>query len=459
MSRQLIMRLTAFLVLISSGCILRAADRPNILFLLADDQRADTVAALGNPYIQTPYLDQLVRRGFTFNRAYGMGSQVPAVCAPSRAMMLTGRSLFGATRSSASAEIPGKYLMWPEVLRAAGYKTIGIGKWHNGTASYTRAFSAGGPIFFGGVMNHARLTVHAYNRRGYYGPANQYVLTHHSSKAFADAAIAHIKAPQLKPFAMYVAFTVPHDPRVAPPAFASRYSPDTLPVPANFMHRHPFDNGEMNVRDELLLPRPLTRLVIKRELAAYYAMITHMDAHIGRILNALRESGLAEKTIVIYTADNGLALGSHGLLGKQNLYEHSVRVPLVISGPGIPQGNSSALCYLYDLCPTICELLGVTSPATVQGTSLLPIIRGERESVRNSIFCAYRDVQRSVCNDRWKLIFYPKIERLQLFDLAADPYEMTDRSSDPTAEQQLMEMISELRLQQLQAGDPLAQPL
>jgi arylsulfatase A-like enzyme len=364
-------------------------------------------------------------------------------------MLLTGRGLFQATRSPDSGEIPSGYIMWPEVFRAAGYKTIGIGKWHNDRASYTRAFSAGGPVFFGGMGDHAHLRVYDYTT------THSHVARTYSSTLFADAAIAHIRASKAQPFVMYVAFTVPHDPRVPPPAYARRYAPRTLPVPPNFMHNPPFDNGEMDVRDEHLLPRPLTRAALKRELAAYYAMITHLDAQIGRILRTLRETGLAENTIIVYAGDNGLALGSNGLLGKQNLYEHSLRVPLILAGPGIPAGESGALCYLYDLYPTFCELTGLSSPATVQGKSLLPVIRGEQASVRDSIFCAYRDSQRMVCNETWKLIVYPKIGRQQFFNLGSDPDELRDLSAGADYHDRITDMMQQLLVLQRQAGDPL----
>ena len=150
-------------VVACSGCATRAAKGPNFLFLLADDQRADTISALGNPYIQTPHLDQLAGGGFAFTRAYYMGSQIQGVCVPSRAMMLTGRGLFEAPQRRDWREIPRGDSMWPEVLRAGGYKTIGIGKWHNDYGSYTRAFSAGGPVFLGGMGDHTHLSVSDYD--------------------------------------------------------------------------------------------------------------------------------------------------------------------------------------------------------------------------------------------------------------------------------------------------------
>jgi arylsulfatase A-like enzyme len=446
------------LALVCTGCVSFSAERPNVLFLLTDDQRADTISALGNPHIQTPHLDGLARKGFVFTRAYLMGSQLPAVCIPSRAMLLTGRGLFAATHPRKLAEIPPTYRTWPEVFRRAGYKTIGIGKWHNDKASYARAFSAGGPIFFGGMTTHTNVRLHSYDPTGNYSAANSYFTPRFSSTVFADAAIAQIRANRSRPFAMYVAFTAPHDPRMAPAAYAARYSADNLAVPANFMPQHPFDNGEMDVRDEMLLPWPRTPEAIKGELAAYYAMISHLDAQIGRILNTLRDTGLARKTIVVFAADNGLALGSHGLLGKQNLYEHSMRVPLIFSGAGIPIGRSSALAYLYDVYPTLCKMTGLRVPATVQGRNLLPIITGQRSVHRESIFCAYRNVQRMVCNQQWKLIAYPEINRIQLFDLANDPDELTDLSASPEHQGPLIALKERLIALQHKAGDPLLLP-
>ena len=431
-----------FVLLVCAGCASVDTRRPNVLFLFADDQRADTIAALGNPHIKTPNLDGLVRRGFAFTRAYCMGSQVGAVCIPSRAMLLTGRHLFAATRPADSPDIPKDHRMWPEVFRAAGYETIGIGKWHNDRASFNRAFSGGGPVFFGGMSDPTRLDVYDYRPEGDYNAKYRRIGKKHSSELFADAAIGQIRKKRQWPFAMFVAFTAPHDPRVAPPEYMRRYPKGSVPLPPNFMPKHPFDNGEMEVRDELLLGWPRTPEAIQTELAAYYAMITHMDAQIGRILRTLDQAGLAKNTLVIYGADNGLAIGSHGLLGKQNLYEHSVRVPLIFSGPGIRAGRSSALCYLYDVHPTLCEFVGLRPVATIQGKSLLPVIRGSQEAIRDSILCAYGDVQRMVCDERWKLITYPQTQRTQLFDLSHDPHEVNDLSGDAQYASRLREMFS-----------------
>jgi arylsulfatase A-like enzyme len=184
-------------------------------------------------------------------------------------------------------------------------------------------------------------------------------------------------------------------------------------------------------------------------------MVAHLDVQIGRILDALDRSDAAEHTWVIFAGDNGLALGSHGLMGKQNLYEHSTRVPLIIRGPNLPRGRTSpALVYLFDLFPTICQAAGVPVPPEVEGRSLLPLLRGEASTVRDSLFTAYRNSQRAIRDERWKLIRYPLVDRTQLFDLRRDPFETRDLSGSPKYASQQAALLNELRHAQAQLSDP-----
>ena len=180
-----------------------------------------------------------------------------------------------------------------------------------------------------------------------------------SSELFADSAIEFLQNHDgKKPFFAYVAFTAPHDPRQPPLGYREPYYRKLPPLPANFLPQLPFDNGMMQGgRDENLAAWPRTEAMIRDQLAEYYGLITHLDEQIGRILAALEKSGQAENTIIIFAADNGLALGSHGLLGKQSVYEHSMRTPLIIAGPGIPRGKATrAFTYLLDLFPTLCDV-------------------------------------------------------------------------------------------------------
>lgn len=443
-----------------------AADRdllgraPNIVFILSDDQRADTIAALGNRHIRTPNLDRLVNNGFTFTHAFTMGSAVPAVCVPSRAMLMTGRSLYRALTPVTSNTIPGRAALWPEEFRKAGYTTAGIGKWHNDRASYARCFSAGGPIFFGGMSDHNKVPVYDYDPGGRYPTNKRRIASVHSSELFANAAVSFIRTQSVtRPFLLYVAFTAPHDPRTPPADFARLYDPDRIPLPKNFRPQHPFDNGEMEVRDEKLLPHPRTKEEVRKEIAAYYAMITHMDHQIGRILTALEAGGKRSNTIIVFAGDNGLALGSHGLLGKQNLYDHSLRVPLVFSGASIPRGrHSDALCYLYDVFPTLCDLAGLGVPPVVEGRSLAPLLRSATAPRRAEIFAAYGEVQRMVRDERWKLIYYPQSDRAQLFDIKNDPGETRDLASGGHRGK-ISELRARLRALQEYYDDPWLVPV
>ena len=278
----------------------------------------------------------------------------------------------------------------------------------------------------------------------------------HSVKLIADAAVEFLRGQSgAAPFLCYVAFNAPHDPRLAPQSYHDRYNAHRPPLPANFLPRHPFDNGALEIRDEQLAPWPRTPEIVRQHLADYYAAIEHLDAQVGRILDALEASGQAEKTLVVFTSDHGLAIGSHGLFGKQNLYDHSMHSPLIIAGPGIPKGRRiDALCYLLDIFPTLGELAGVPGPEGSEGRSLAPILAGRQRTGRDSIFTAYADTQRAVRDERWKLIVYPKVHKTQLFDLRNDPGEMHDLAEDPNHAGELERLTELLRDWQGRLDDP-----
>ena len=428
-----------------------SAGQPNILFLFSDDQRADTIGALGNADIRTPALDGLVQRGTAFLRTYCMGANQGAVCVPSRAMLMSGRTLFRAHEN-----LQGQ-TTWPEKFAQAGYTTFMTGKWHNGGESALRAFQRGKAVFLGGMGDPYKLPLQDISAMHTF--ENKRMSGEHAVKVFGDAAVEFLQAQNgAAPFLCYVAFNAPHDPRIAPREYRARFDGHEPPAPGNFLPVHPFDNGEMTVRDEALAPWPRTPEIVRQHLADYYASIEFMDAQIGRILGALKAGGQWEKTIVVFSSDHGLAIGSHGLFGKQNLYDHSMHAPLIFAGPGIPPARrSDALCYLLDIFPTLGALADVPAPEGSEGRSLAPVLAGKVGTQREAILTAYTKIQRAVRDERWKLIVYPQINKRQLFDLKTDPLEMQDRAADSQQAGQVQRMTALLTKEQELAGD--TQPL
>jgi arylsulfatase A-like enzyme len=431
-----------------------ASPRPNILFLLADDQRADTVAAHGNPHIKTPNLDHLVASGFSFRGNYVFGGNSGAVCVPSRAMLMSGKTWFRVD----TASLKDTRLL-PEHLGEHGYVTFGTGKWHNGQPSWLRAFQQGKTVMFGGMSDHGQVPVRDLGVNGKL--TAERIGEKFSSELFADSAIEFLQRHDgKKPFFAYVAFTAPHDPRMPPSPYREMYYRNRPPLPSNFLSQLPFDNGMMQGgRDENLGAWPRTEAMIRDQLAEYYGLITHLDEQIGRILEVLKQTGYADNTLIIYAADNGLALGSHGLLGKQSVFEHSMHVPLIFAGPGIPRGKSTrAFTYLLDIFPTLCDVLGLQRPPGLEGESLRPLWEGKQDRVRNSVLLPFIQIQRAVRDERWKLIAYPKIGHLQLFDLQTDPDERTNLIAQAEHSGQVQRLQILMKEWQAKVGDTLELP-
>lgn len=423
--------------------------KPNILFIVADDQRADAIGCAGNPYIRTPNIDNLAANGIRFTNGYIMGGHHGAISAPSRAMLLSGMNLF-----KVYDKLEGIKTM-PMHFSEHGYVTFGTGKWHNEKSAFEASFQNGRDVFLGGMANHFNVAV---CDLGADGKLSEPDIKGFSTDIFAGAAIDFIEkysaGNKTNPFFCYVAFTAPHDPYSPRTDYIDCYNPSSLPLPGNFMPLHPFAFDDLTIRDENLSPWPRRPEIIRAALADYYALITHLDAKIGEIINTLKKNGLYDNTIIVYVADNGLAIGSHGLLGKQNLYEHSMKVPTIITGPGIPEGKESdALIYLFDLYPTLADLCHLLPPENIDGKSLAGIIAGKSDGIRASVFTAYRNTVRAVRTKEWKLIRYPERDYTQLFNLTDDSLELKNLSDDITLEpvkKQLYELLTEW---QLKTGD------
>ena len=436
----------------------------NILILYSDDQSYRTIQALGNKEIRTPNMDWLVRHGLTFQQAHVMGGHQGAVCIPSRAMLLTGRYVNRLLNDGGI--IPDSLISLPEILRQKGYTTFHTGKWHSDKESYARMFSKADHIFFGGMhfpkeggQEHPR--VNHFDSTGKYPIEKSFLSDTYSSQLYAQTAIDFLasKSAKEKPFFCYVAFTSPHDPRTPTAKFAKAYDPANITLPPNFLPEHPFNNGDLNVRDENLLPHPRTTSAIKEDIAAYYGMISELDEQIGRIISTLKKEGLLEKTLIVFAGDNGLAMGQHGLLGKQNLYEHSIRVPLVFAGSGIPKNvKNNSFVYLSDITPTIYEYLGIPAPKTVEAKSLSSVISNPTKSVRENIYNVYGHWSRSIkTKDGYKLILYnvDGVQTTQLFNLTSDPWEKHNLAQKKSRMKQIQQMRNLLKKEMLEKHDNL----
>ncbi len=459
-----------------------AADsaRPNILFVFADDQCYDTINALGNSEVRTPNLDRLAREGTTFTNTYNMGSWTGAVCVASRTMLNTGRFLWRA-RSANLPEIARHEQTWSQLLRNAGYETYMTGKWHVGGLKTQEIFDH--------VVNERpgmpNQTDEGYNRPvegqpDKWSPSDPkfegfWKGGRHWSEVLADDATSFLQraAERDQPFFMYLAFNAPHDPRQSPQPFVDMYPQEQVAVPRNFLPEYPYKQeigcyqtqvtrkGKTTTkwqRDEHLAPWPRTKYAVRVNRQEYYAIITHMDEQIGRILDALDRTGKRDNTYIVFTADHGLACGQHGLMGKQNMYEHSMRPPLIVVGPGVPAGQQrDAPVYLQDAMPTTLELAGIDKPNYVEFNSLLPHIRDpQRSSAYDAIYGAYQtDLQRMVRVGDWKLIVYPQAKVVRLFDLHTDPAEVHDLAGDPHQRDRVRSLFKELLRLQEEMDDQL----
>lgn len=475
-------------------------NKPSVIVIYTDDHRYTGVHALGGEALKTPHLDDLAKKGIAFTRAYIMGSFSGATCIPSRAMLLTGRNLF--ELEGIGHTIPGHHTLMGEAFMDAGYHAHHVGKWHQDFKSLARSANSGGKVSGKPryLTDQFRMPYSDWQSDGNYPVENCYLLLYdekghvysrpiteedkrgptgtektgpHVSEVLAADASEFIREyDRKKPFFMYLAFPTPHDPRQAPQEYYDMYPPETIELPPSYMPQHPFDNGHIVLRDELLDQWPRTEQIARQHLSDYYAIITHLDAQIGQVIKALKESGRYENTLIIFAGDSGLGVGNHGLLGKQNTYdEDGLHIPLIVSGGLIKEQDRGrrvdALCYNHDIMPTVCELAGIPVPESVTGKSLLPVIKGEATEIRNYTYHVYRQHQRAYREGDFKLIEYvraPDSDRArgeivtgsrvtQLFNVAEDPWETFNLADFPEYADRVSEMRSKLKERSIELGD------
>ncbi|MEM6699632.1 MAG: sulfatase-like hydrolase/transferase [Bacteroidota bacterium] len=468
---------------------------PNIVLLFTDDQTYHAVNALGNSAIETPNMDRLAQNGTTFTHAYNMGAWNGAVCLASRAMMISGRSVWNAhqfRKRWVQGDSIAMTQTWGKLMEQQGYDTYMTGKWHVDapadqvfqTAKHIRPGMPNDAWEHHEMVRKFAEEVDGINIKaedimpvGYNRPKDEndnswspsdpqfggfWEGGKHWSEVVRDDALEFIQTAKTKdnPFFMYIAFNAPHDPRQAPQEFIDRYPIEEIKLPESWMPEYPYQNSIGNgprLRDEALAPFPRTEYATKKHIQEYYAIVTHLDEQIGKILDELEASGKMDNTYIFFTADHGLAIGRHGLLGKQNLFDHSVRVPMMMVGKDIPKGKKvSSDVYLQDVMATSLELANIEKPDYVEFNSFLDLAKGNvQSSPYDGIYGAYVNLQRSIRKDGFKLIIYPKIDKILLFDLANDPEEMNDLSEDAAHQERVASLFRDLMEMQEEKGDGL----
>ncbi|MFP4381733.1 MAG: sulfatase-like hydrolase/transferase, partial [Candidatus Sumerlaeia bacterium] len=442
--------------------------RPNILITFSDDQPYYDISGLGNTEIRTPVQERMMERGTCFERVYHGGSTTGAVCCPSRAQLFTGMPVMqipnvmknwwedDADKFEAPNPDPACMPLLGEELRKSGYYCYGTGKWHNFPFSYIRNFNDGGAIYFCGGNplqdrlkkmphmpygkygsprpdevgrgGHFNKPLHVYDGTGEYSPFLSYTEPRHSTDAFSESAIHFLdNYKDDKPFFLYVAFTAPHGPMKTYQSWHDQYPADKVSLPPNFTPCHAWDNGGFLTQERLDSGFAYTEEESRESIADLYAITAHEDEAIGQIQDALDRNGFADNTIVIHTGDHGKSLGHHGLQGKYSLYEHSIAVPLLMYGPGIPKGEvRRQLAYQHDLFPFILEQAGLEIPETTGYDSIGPLVQDGDNPGREYIGTLFKDTQRMIRDRRWKLIAYHVNgeKHIQLFDMEKDPHEL-----------------------------------
>lgn len=450
--------------------------RPNFLFVLVDDQSPfDLQTYDPNSILQTPTIDKLARQGVVFESARHMGSMNGAVCTPSRHMIMTGRTLWHLPKSSGYKESLAPDSLEQQSIAAvfnrAGYKTMRTCKKGNSYAAANKQFTV----------------VHDATKRGG---------TEESGSAWhAEQVLNYLsdreQAQEKDPFFIYFGFSHPHDIRDGTPELLEKYgatnhtdqnslppaNPKQPPLQENYLNAHPFFHGHPELRDEERVSgvwKNRDEQTVRNELGREYACSENIDIQLNKVLAKLEASGELDNTYIIYTSDHGMSIGRHGLMGKQNLYEHTWRVPFIVKGPGLEAGKRvKGNIYLLDVLPTLCELAGIDAPETVEGISFVPVLKGEKEVVRDVMYGVYaggtKPGMRTVKKGDWKLIKYDvmdgAIRETQLFNLAENPNEYlpehhkseemhTNLANNPKYSAQLKEMEALLLEQMVFHDDP-----
>ena len=426
----------------SFGAAAPEVKRPNILYIMADDQSPfDLKTYAPESELETPVLDRLAAQGMVVEGAHQMGAWSGGVCTPSRHMIMSGRTLWHVPDKRSPGRSPLfadpehvppdlEHFTMAAVFNAAGYDTMRTCKRGNSYAAANKQFTV----------------VHDSTKRG----GTDATGSGWHAKQVLNYLEAREASEDADPFLIYFGFSHPHDVRDGKPELLAKYGAvnhrdkNSLPpahakqpkLPRSYLPGHPFDNTHLDVRDEVAASGVWTHRdeqTIRNELGREYACSENIDVQIGKVLEKLEAMGELENTYIFYTSDHGMAIGRHGLQGKQNLYEHTFRVPYIVKGPGIKPGTRVlGNIYHSDALATLCDLAGIDAPETSEGISFKSVLEGESDAVRDVLYGAYcggeKPGMRCVKKGDWKLIRYESardgVSETQLFNLAQNPDEL-----------------------------------
>ncbi len=459
-------------------------DQPNIVLIVVDDMRYDEFGAGGHQYLETPNIDAIAKNGIMFDQAY---HAVP-LCSPNRASILTGQYpskhgiLDNTARNQASLMLP----LFPKYLQEAGYRTAHIGKWHMGNSARPRPGYDYWVSFEGqGRTNDPELFVGNEKKQ-----VNGYI-----TDIFTDHAVDFIRNSSAEdvPFFAYIGHKAVHPEAIQyddgtvelskPHEFipakrhSGKYADQTItrspsvPDSVKADEDKPVIKRAFDIRNRILAedPRWLNTLdpgIAERTIRKRAEMMLAVDEGLGRIVATLEETGELENTVLIFTSDNGYFYGEHGFSVERRMpYQEAIRTPLLMQYPGIedPGRKAGGFVLSIDLAATIMDVAGIKNVSTIQGKSVLPILKNEAEDIRESAYVEFYSHEnpftwtakldyRVVLKDNYKYIKWIRFEdEAELYDLAADPYEMNNLIDEASLKEVVREMEEELRKLQLEA--------
>ena len=424
----------------------------NVLFLFPDQMRAQAMGCMGNPDVKTPNLDRLAAEGVLFRNHFANSP----VCCPARAIILTGKYAHTNGMIANDLRLRESETSVAELFAEAGYRTGFVGKWHLDGGPRQPGWIPPGARRQGFEFWAANEVSHAHFDTHYFRDDPEPIpIKSFEASAWTDIGIEFLRHTKqdARPFFLTVQMGPPHDPYIAPDEYMALYDPEGITLRPNF-------DGDTSDRE--LEPSPYVKTPGRKEIAAYYAMVTAVDDQVGRILGELDDLGLRDNTIVIVSSDHGDMLGSHGTRLKRKPWEESIRVPGIVRHPGAPAGRETdALFSHVDIAPTLLSLCGLPVPPEMQGASLAPVVLGQAESGPSAayfqIFGPFiaGGVERGWRGLRTDRFMYARTKDAPwlLYDLEADPYELENLVAAPEAAPTLAELDAELARWMERAGD------